>query len=207
MKTALERIDIHNRRHRFDLALRNLEQDPLICQENKAHIQRFVAFCRANNLTVERQLIYLQKLTLLARLHKAPFDRATKDSIVNLMDRVKKRGLAEWTYHTYCVVLKRFYKWLRGTDDYPQEVKWLKATVRNKTTVTADKLLNEQEILKLAEKAENHRDRAFVLVLYESGCRIGELLGLRIKDIAFDQYGALLSVNGKTGIRRIRIVA
>jgi integrase len=207
MDRSPDRIDIHGRQHRFDLALRNLEQDPSICQANKAHIKRFISFCRANNLSIERQLIYLQKLTLLAKFFKTPFEQATKDSVVDLMDRVKKRGLAEWTYHTYCVALKRFYKWLKGTDDYPSEVKWLKATVRNKTTVTADKLLNEEEVLRLAEKAENHRDRAFVLVLYESGCRIGEILGLRMRDIAFDERGTLLSVTGKTGPRRIRIVA
>jgi len=115
--------------------------------------------------------------------------------------------MAEWTYQTYCVTVKKFYKWLRGTEEYPPEVKWIKYSVKNKTTVTADKLLSEQEILKLAEKAGNHRDRAFVLVLYESGCRIGEILGLRIRDITFDERGGLLNVNGKTGTRRIRIVA
>jgi integrase len=123
------------------------------------------------------------------------------------MDRIKKRGIAEWTYQMYCVTLKKFYRWLRGSDDYPPEVRWLKASVRNKTNITADKLLSEKEVLKLAEVAENHRDRAFVLALYESGCRIGEILGLRMKDIACDENGALLSVSGKTGTRRIRIIA
>jgi integrase len=104
-------------------------------------------------------------------------------------------------------VFKKFFKWLKGADYYPPEVRWLKASVRNKTTVTADKLLSESEVLRLAEAAENHRDRAFVLVLYESGCRIGEILGLRMRDIACDENGALLSVSGKTGTRRIRIVA
>jgi site-specific recombinase XerD len=112
MDNDFGRIDIHNRKHRFDLALRNLEQDPSTCQENKQQINKFVAFCRANNLSLERQLIYLQKLTLLARFYRVPFENATKDSIVDLMDQIRKRGLAEWTYHTYCVVLKRFYKWL-----------------------------------------------------------------------------------------------
>ena len=137
MDFQLGRVDIHNRKHRFELALRSLTEDTAICQEIKAQIQKFITYCRANNVSLERQLIYLQKLTLLARLYRAPFENATKDSIVELMDRVRKRGLAEWTYHTYCVVLKRFYKWLRGTGDYPPEVKWLRASVRNKTTVTA----------------------------------------------------------------------
>src|SRR5208283_6213305 len=61
--------------------------------------------------------------------------------------------------------------------------------------------------LKLAETANNIRDKAFVLVLYETGCRIGELLTLRLKNITFDQYGAVLRVNGKTGDRRVRIIS
>ena len=207
MKTGSEKLDIHDRRHRFELALRNLRQDPVICQENKNLIQRFLGFCRAQSLSMDRQLLYLLKLTVLARLHKAPFDQASRDSIVNMMEQVKKRGMAEWTYQTYCVTVKKFYKWLRASSDCPPEVKWIRTTVKNKTTITAEKLLSEEEVLKLVEKAENHRDRAFVLVLYESGCRIGEILGLRIRDIAFDEYGALLSVTGKTGHRRIRIVA
>ena len=88
-----QKIDIHNCNHRFELASRNLAQDPLICQENRAHIRKFVAFCRTSNLSLQRQLIYLLDLTVLARLHKAPFDEATKESILELMDRVKKRGL------------------------------------------------------------------------------------------------------------------
>jgi len=149
MNRSLDRIDIHDRKHRFQLALRNLKQDPQISQENKMLIQRFVAFCRAAKLNVERQLIYVQKLTALARLYHAPFEQATRDSIVSLMDRLKRRGLADWTYQMYCVACQKFFKWLRGTDEYPPEIKWLKASVRNKTNVT-DKLLNDQEIIRIA---------------------------------------------------------
>ena len=46
-----------------------------------------------------------------------------------------------------------------------------------------------------------------VLVFYESGARVGELLPIKIKQITFDDYGAILLVTGKTGDRRIRLVA
>jgi len=46
-----------------------------------------------------------------------------------------------------------------------------------------------------------------VLVSYESGARIGELLNMRIKDVTFDDLGAVTMVTGKTGDRRIRLVA
>jgi integrase/ribosomal protein L40E len=58
----------------------------------------------------------------------------------------------------------------------------------------------------MAEVADNPRDRAFILVLYESGCRIGEILSLKIRNVQFDDYGAQLIVNGKTGSRRVRIL-
>ena len=45
------------------------------------------------------------------------------------------------------------------------------------------------------------------MVLYESGCRIGELLSLKMKHISVDQYGAVLMVDGKTGCRRVRIIS
>jgi integrase/recombinase XerD len=49
-------------------------------------------------------------------------------------------------------------------------------------------------------------DRALIAALYETGCRIGELAGLRIKNVHFDTYGAILIVDGKTGMRRIRVI-
>lgn len=43
--------------------------------------------------------------------------------------------------------------------------------------------------------------------MIEVGCRIGELLSLRMKNMQFDQYGCIIIVpEGKTGSRRIRII-
>ena len=46
-----------------------------------------------------------------------------------------------------------------------------------------------------------------MVILYESGCRIGELLGLRIKHIKHVQPGIQIMVDGKTGPRRIRLIS
>jgi site-specific recombinase XerD/ribosomal protein L40E len=102
--------------------------------------------------------------------------------------------------------LKKFFRWLRGTEEYPKEVKWIKpGNVKNNSL--PEELLTDEEIKAMAAFAQNQRDKALVLVLYESGCRIGELLTLRIKHVEFDGYGAILLVSGKTGSRRVRIIA
>jgi integrase len=77
----------------------------------------------------------------------------------------------------------------------------------NKKSVLPEEILTEDEVEKLAEAADNLRDRALVLVLYESGCRIGELLGLKIKHMQPNEYGFSLTVKGKTGSRRILILS
>jgi len=64
-----------------------------------------------------------------------------------------------------------------------------------------------EEILKLADNTANSRDRAFILALYESCCRIGEILPTRLKNIQFDKYGCKIFITGKTGVRPVRLIA
>ncbi|MCE8425935.1 MAG: site-specific integrase [Candidatus Methanoperedens sp.] len=67
--------------------------------------------------------------------------------------------------------------------------------------------MTEDDIKAIAKAAYTSRDKAFVLSLYESGCRIEEILPLRMKHLSFDRLGATLMVRGKKGERRIRLVA
>ncbi len=70
-----------------------------------------------------------------------------------------------------------------------------------------EELLSVEELNKLIEAADHLRDKAFISTLYGSGCRIGELLCLQVKHVQFDNFGAVLLVNEKTGQRRVRVIA
>jgi integrase len=89
---------------------------------------------------------------------------------------------------------------------YPEEVSWIRTTMKNGNSRLPSEILTEEEIRRMAQVASSPRDRALVLVFYESGARVGELLPLKMKQVAFDDYGAVLLVRGKTGDRRIRLV-
>ena len=84
-----------------------------------------------------------------------------------------------------------------------ETIKWMK--IKEPKTLPND-LLNEQEVMALIDAAESLRDKALIAALYEGGFRIGELGGLRIKDVSFDRYGAIAMVNGKTGPRPVRLI-
>lgn len=54
--------------------------------------------------------------------------------------------------------------------------------------------------------AKHPRDKALIAILYDSGARVGEIAGLLVKHVSFDQLGAVIMVKGKTGMRRVRLV-
>jgi site-specific recombinase XerD len=64
-------------------------------------------------------------------------------------------------------------------------------------------LLTEPEVKLMAEYCSNPRNRALILLIYETGGGIGEILSLSLRAISFDRYGAILTVGGKTGGRRV----
>lgn len=105
-------------------------------------------------------------------------------------------------------LFKSFFRWLYGykkDDGYPEVVSWI--SCRKNRNRKLPEILTMEEIKKMIEACENFRDRALISILYESGCRASEILDLKIKDLNFDEYGAVLIVNGKTGSRRIRLVS
>jgi site-specific recombinase XerD len=135
-----------------------------------------------------------------------PFEKVTKEDIENYLISIK--GKQEQTKGNFKVLLKVFFKWLYKTkgDAYPEIVEWIKSSVKNARRTMPDELLTVEEVLSLVNAGNSLRDKALVFTLYDSACRIGELLNVRVKDIQSDNYGVLLNVTGKTGQRKIRLM-
>jgi site-specific recombinase XerD len=77
--------------------------------------------------------------------------------------------------------------------------------VKNKLPV--ERLLSRSDIEKLVTACDTQRDRALIMLLWDSGARINEILSRNIGHIEFDRYGAVILVDGKTGQRRLRLTA
>jgi len=174
-------------------------------KENKQKILEFYRECIVRGYSKARIIKYIETLYSIAKLLEKPFSKARKEDIVELIRKIEEKGYSEWTKHDFKVILRIFFKWLRKTEDFPEEVRWIKVTTKRGIKLP-EELLTKEEIMKLVCAADHIRDKAFILTLYESGCRIGELLTLQIKHVQFDEYGAVLLVNGKTGWRRVRVI-
>lgn len=181
-----------------------------LSERNKTLILDFKRQLVVDGLTPARIVTYLRKLLHLGQQGAKDFDGFNKADVITLVEWVENRKLGEWSKCSYKVVIKRFFKWLRkAEDEYPPEVRWIKAAVRkDRLPLPGDgDLTTEDEALRLVSKAEQPRDKALVSSLYESGCRIGELATLQIKDCTFDKHGCRLNVIGKTGSRMVYVIS
>jgi len=206
MPASATRPDIYNYPRRLKLALENLEANDKISVTNRRLILAFHERSVADGLSIPRLVRYIHILSKLAQELGKSFGTARQEDIQRLLAQVENRPLSDWTKLSYRVVLKKFYRWLKRSKGYPKEVDWIKTPSRIRNKLLPSELLTEDDIKRLASAAATSRDRALILALYESGCRIGELLSLRIRDVEFDKYGAVLLVDGKMGNRRVRVI-
>lgn len=158
-------------------------------------------------------------------LKHRPFSEMTRSDVIDLVEFIKNRQIkpngrhilrrpyAPQTVESYKISIKKFWRWLKNPDltpdilkemPYPPEVSWIRRK-KGKNALLPKDIWSPDEVNKMAALASSERDRAFILCLFGSGCRIGEFLPLKRSDIEFDRYSAQILVNGKTGPRRVRL--
>jgi integrase/recombinase XerD len=174
-----------------------------IQEEDKLLITKFVNYKTAEvGISRNRANKCTRILRLIATryLRGSRYEDLTSDDVVRIVAEIERSEMKAWTKHDYKLVLRMFLEWL-GKD-----VSWIK--VRNpRNDLQAEDMLTEDEVRAMIDAAASLRDKALVATLYDGGFRIAELGELRIKDVKFDNYGSVLIVRGKTGMRRVRIIS
>lgn len=199
---------IHNYDSKMKAVLNKLNNNSSISQRNKDLILKFKEDCFANGLSKGRAIKYIYHLKKLNEWLGKNFEDATREDIKKLVIKTEQSPFCGYTKIELLTCIKKLYKIIRNTDEYPPEVSWIKPSRKKMERIKLpEELLTEEDIVKLINAANSIRDKAFVGLLYETGCRIGEILFVRIKHIQFDQYGAVILVSGKTGSRRLRIIS
>jgi site-specific recombinase XerD/uncharacterized OB-fold protein len=180
-----------------------------ISEKNSELILGFLEECLARGLSKNRVMFYLCRLRKLLQMVRKNFDEMNKDDVKNLVKEIEFSNYKQWTKQCYKITIKKFFQFIRGYEwdskQYPPEVSWIKVSSKNNNRLP-EEILSFEEVQKMVENASNLRDKALIYVLYESGARISEIMGLKIKHVSFDKDGAVIIVNGKTGSRRIRLV-
>jgi integrase/recombinase XerD len=114
----------------------------------------------------------------------------------------RKSTCSETTVHNNFLTLRTFFNWLKPDNNFFVGIK----SRQPKSNLPVDEIILPEDVLILRDTANNQRDRALVMVLWDSATRKGELLNINVGHIQLDKYGAVVIVDGKTGKRRIRLI-
>jgi len=196
----MPKLDIHNFARRLELielGISGLE----ISRKDRSLIWQFRDQMFADGLGMARVVKYLASIKALHDLMPLSVPRASQKQIVGILARIERSPWAAWTKHDYKLALKKYLVFCSRQD--------LAALVRLPKVhgyKLPEELVNWDDLVAMIASTRREHDLAFLLALWESGCRIGELLSLQRKHVSFDSQGAVLIVDGKTGMRRVRII-
>jgi integrase len=200
-------LDVTGEKRRYEKVLENLRNSS-VSENNKRTIYDFLSDKESEEIGYERLIKYVEYLTLISSWLGKDFQDSDIEDLRRVIKKLRRQQWSEWTKASIKAVLKKFYQWLRGyKEGYPPEVSWIKTTIKTgKRKIIPEDLLTEKEVLKLIEACSSPRDKAIIALLYDVGCRPSELLTMRRKNVQFDEYSAIVTLKGKTGMRRVRAV-
>ena len=201
--------DIHEYSKRVESARRRLRR-----LRHSQLLLDFIDHLHALGLSKGRIAKYANHLCVLFRA--CPFDprRATRKTVERIVAWIERQPYRTSTKDDYKLSLRKIVQYAkfgscaRGTP-VPPEVAWFSVRRRNAkdSRVKPESLLTVEEVRAMMAAAENERDRAMISVLFEGGLRPGELLSMTVGSVAFNSQYCLITVYGKTGVKRIPLVA
>lgn len=189
-------------------------------------INYILAFQTEVNPSEKYRIDTIYKLKQLAEFHNPKsFRDMTRQDIVEFLDHLRKPEsvdpLHKWkgSYEIARILLLRFFKWLycpsndiaykkRPTPEVMQQIPKIKR-LEDSIYKPTDMWTEEDDVL-FYKYCPSLRDKCFWAVSRDTGCRVHELLKLRIKDVVIERldsvyHSARITVNGKTGTRNVTI--
>jgi len=156
---------------------------------------------------------YAGHLITLLRVIDFDLEKATRKDVERVVAWINSQRFKEWTKRDKKLILKRLIQYAKlGRCDrdatYPPEVSWIKRREHGKDgRVTPEALLSREDFEAMVKAADNARDKALVYTLFEGALRPGELLSMSVGSVEFKDRYCLITVNGKTGLKRLPLVA
>jgi integrase len=179
----------------IDSMLNNQEMLP----EQREVLKEYDRYSKSKGLKVNSRKSYVVLLKHFSIHVKKPYKDMTEKDIINYFSSIK---VSPNTFTLAQITLKAFFRWFYKSDN-PEVISWIKI---KRADNGLPKIVPLIDIKKLVNACDNPRDKCLVMVLWDSSCRASEIGTLNIGDITFDEFGAKILVNGKTGERSVRLI-
>jgi integrase/recombinase XerC len=150
----------------------------------------------------------LDLISFLAKRNVSKTVELELDQIRDWLYEADQRGLTKTTLARKSAAIRSFSAWLKKTEqienDFAQRLKSPKASRSLPKVVSRETLSGIFDLLSAQASAENPnglRDLLAIELLYASGCRVSELVGLNLEDVDYSRN--ILRVMGKGSKQRM----
>lgn len=171
-----------------------LAADSRVTTGNKKLIKKVVEDRIALGNTKSRGLILIDHLRRMARLTTRNFNKFEYNDSVELAKAIEAQKWSPWTKHTCKIIFKSVF---RGWNMPPEVYNWIKSE-KPPNKLQAEDLLTEEEMNRMIAATDNPMWKAILAVVFETGVRPGEILGMRIRDVIINEVRSKIYVEGKT---------
>jgi len=161
-------------------------------------IRAFIDHCAAEGIGEAQQQRHIYSLkTLLKKFAPDGFRLrgASEAELKQIIADMNRSDYADPTKRKFKSSVKKFYKVENG-GKHPEKVDFFSATKKKATSVKREDLLTEEELKHLFRSFSSTRDRALVMVMYESAARPGEILSRNIADFTSNAKGDFIYLEG-----------
>ena len=163
-------MDLHNYKRQFERQIELVNESKEISAENKETILNFSDYLLSEGIGFAKIGRYLLDLRKLSRMFNKPFTKATETDLRKVISLIEQSELAPESKKGFKVMLRKFYRFIRGITDkgvYPPEVKWISIALTNKSHKLPEELLTEEEVHAIIRNCECIRDKALISTLAE----------------------------------------
>jgi len=220
----MERINIYvGREKSYQNELKRLE-NANIMPENKQLIKGFQKHLLSTGRTGQERAAKLsgelRRICLKYNKNMALWLRNDAEDVISEFNGLS--GNSEATQSDYRAVIKQFYRWFKKQDlRLESDDKQTQRAVKGFYEYLEDDVSTSYDVPKADPKTiisdddcnyvlengcKSAKEKAFVSMLHETGCRAGEFLNIQTGDIDIKDNHAEIRVDGKTGKRTIFIV-
>ena len=210
--------DLHQYKQRLETASRKIQNSSQICEENKKLAEQFKDWNALRSTSTSRQYRYLSSLKQILehndfRLDNLEEDEESKRKIHKVLGQIENseyysKDYSAKTKMEYKSAIKRlleFHELSSNPEESPLLPQGFKAYVpeKDKKRTDPNDLPTPSDVKKLTRKLEadsrgltSARDPAILLTLWDTGCRIGECLNIKVGGITVKKQSVVLRVPG-----------
>lgn len=175
---------------------------PEFDEVNKEVLEDYARSLGLNNFKETTINTKLWKVYTFLKFHDyKDVNEITKKDIESYILHRRKNNKPK-TVHNDVVDLRLFFKWFKPENTFFEDIK----TRAPKNHLPTKEIIVPSDVKKLVPACKTQRDRAIIMTFWDSAARANEVLDLNIGHVEIDKYGAVVVVEGKTGMRRIRLI-